>query len=276
MLVFFIANAVYAADCKVNDPDINAEYVGDCVNELAHGKGKAKGRDTYEGEFKLGFQHGKGSYVWSNGDTYIGEWKKGKREGKGKIAFSNGDMYEGEWVKSEAEGKGKYLATNGDVYVGEYKNSKKSGHGVATWTSGTRYEGAYLNDKRNGFGVVTVPKQVYRKENRSDQGVWLGETFVEKGYFEDDLFQFACASTQNCQQEKTKREAQARREQAERDEQWRRDAPARQARQMCEAQKATCFASCPAYRSVHHTENSLIVNDAHFSCNRRCGSIYCN
>ena len=43
---------------------------------------------------------------------------------------------------------------------------------------------------------------------------------------------------------------------------------ANQARQMCEAQKQTCLASCPAWRSG-------INNDTHFSCNSRCNGISC-
>lgn len=47
-------------------------------------------------------------------------------------------------------------------------------------------------------------------------------------------------------------------------------------RQQCQAQKQTCFASCPPYRSVSSSENSLIVNSAHFDCQRRCTAISCD
>ena len=43
----------------------------------------------------------------------------------------------------------------------------------------------------------------------------------------------------------------------------------RQQSQICDAQKKTCFASCPAWRSNGN-------NDSHFSCNRNCESISCN
>ena len=46
-------------------------------------------------------------------------------------------------------------------------------------------------------------------------------------------------------------------------------------RQLCEAQKMTCFASCPAYRSVSWKENSRIVNGDHFDCKSHCESISC-
>jgi hypothetical protein len=57
-------------------------------------------------------------------------------------------------------------------------------------------------------------------------------------------------------------------------ERQRRDEDMR-SRRMCEAQKATCFASCPPYRSVSARENSLEVNAGHFDCKRRCESISC-
>lgn len=50
----------------------------------------------------------------------------------------------------------------------------------------------------------------------------------------------------------------------------------RAATQLCEAQKATCFASCPPYRSVSATSaNSLTVNGEHFECKIRCEAISC-
>jgi hypothetical protein len=47
-----------------------------------------------------------------------------------------------------------------------------------------------------------------------------------------------------------------------------------QQRQRCEAQKQTCFASCPPYRSLHWREDSSL-NNGHFDCKRRCESISC-
>jgi Protein of unknown function (DUF1566) len=79
-------------------------------------------------------------------------------------------------------------------------------------------------------------------------------------------------AAQREERERQAKEAQERRDQAARDEQYRRDAPAREARarasQMCEAQKQSCLASCPAWRSG-------INNDSHFSCNSRCNGISC-
>ncbi|MDA3779115.1 MAG: hypothetical protein PF487_02600, partial [Bacteroidales bacterium] len=71
--------------CKVLDKNINEYYEGECKKGLAHGKGIAKGIDTYNGKLKKGLPHGYGKYVWKNGSYYEGKWRKGKRNGKGKM-----------------------------------------------------------------------------------------------------------------------------------------------------------------------------------------------
>ena len=51
------------------------------------------------------------------------------------------------------------------------------------------------------------------------------------------------------------------------------DNSARQARQMCEAQKQSCKASCPAY---NYDAKSFDANRTHFQCESRCSQISCN
>jgi hypothetical protein len=72
-------------------------------------------------------------------------------------------------------------------------------------------------------------------------------------------------------EQRAEREAQ---EAARRQREWENSPQAqaqRQQRQLCEVQKKTCFASCPAYNDRYGASN-----DTHFSCERQCGSIYCN
>jgi hypothetical protein len=107
VLVSVFAVTAFAADCKVNDSDLSGEYVGGCVNGLAQGRGKAKGRDTYEGDFKLGSLHGKGRYTWSDGATYEGDWLNDERTGKGLQSWTLGGKYEGEFQKGKRHGFGK-------------------------------------------------------------------------------------------------------------------------------------------------------------------------
>ncbi len=74
-------------DCRVLKPEVSGEYSGKCKDGLAHGKGKAVGRDTYIGQFSKGLPEGNGTYTWANGDYYTGEWKNGLRQGEGTMNF---------------------------------------------------------------------------------------------------------------------------------------------------------------------------------------------
>ena len=53
--------------------------------------------DKYEGDWKDGMLHGKGTYTWAVGHKYVGEWKNGKMHGKGTYTLPNGEKYEGKW-----------------------------------------------------------------------------------------------------------------------------------------------------------------------------------
>lgn len=56
-------------------------------------------------------------------------------------------------------------------------------------------------------------------------------------------------------------------EQREREVQWERDRPRREARQLCEAQKATCLASCP--------RDQVLTTQLDSTCKSRCESVSC-
>ena len=58
----------------------------------------AEGR-TYEGEWRNGKGHGKGSYTFPNGEKYIGEYKEGEVHGKGTLTFPDGEKWVGEFSK---------------------------------------------------------------------------------------------------------------------------------------------------------------------------------
>lgn len=101
-------------------------------------------RVKYEGEWKDGAKHGKGTvstparspelrqrgqvrgrvgerqnqrerygaatlgvYQYSDRTKFDGQWKQGAKEGKGAYVYRNGDRYEGEWREGEVEKKGK-------------------------------------------------------------------------------------------------------------------------------------------------------------------------
>lgn len=88
LLSITISLAAYGQnDYKVLLPELQGKYEGKCKNNLAHGKGKAIGKDTYKGKFKKGLPSGHGTYTWSNGDVYQGMWKKGLKNGIGQLTI---------------------------------------------------------------------------------------------------------------------------------------------------------------------------------------------
>ena len=102
----FLLNA--QNDCKVLVPELNGTYLGKCKKGLAHGFGKAVGKDTYEGTFKKGLPNGQGLYTWASGATYDGEWVYGQRDGLGVYTFN----YHGR----DSIQKGKW---DGDIFIGK-------------------------------------------------------------------------------------------------------------------------------------------------------------
>ena len=64
------------------DEENDGKYVGDIVNMkpngsgiFVYGKGKWEG-DTYNGQWRDGEFHGKGTFTRTNGERFFGEWKK--------------------------------------------------------------------------------------------------------------------------------------------------------------------------------------------------------
>jgi hypothetical protein len=79
--------AAFSQTCEVDKESLKGTYTGDCKKNKAHGKGKAVGIDTYEGEFKNGVPDGQGTYTWGNKNIFEGKFLKGLREGKGKMTM---------------------------------------------------------------------------------------------------------------------------------------------------------------------------------------------
>lgn len=108
-LVSFSASFVFAQDCAVELASLKGSYTGECKKGKAHGKGVAKGTDTYEGTFKAGLPDGEGIYTWSNGDRYNGQFIAGKKEGKGTMLYKRANttdsLVEGYWAKDKYSGK---------------------------------------------------------------------------------------------------------------------------------------------------------------------------
>lgn len=117
LFVYFLICAIksYTQQCAVEKESLRGTYTGDCKKGKAHGKGKAIGKDIYEGEFRYGLPDGQGTYTWSNQNVFTGKFSKGLREGKGKMIFKRDggrdSIVEGYWRK--------------DVYIGKNENPWK-------------------------------------------------------------------------------------------------------------------------------------------------------
>ena len=132
LLIFTLltVSLIYAQQnsCKVLLPAISGSYSGGCKNGLAHGKGKAQGTDSYEGQFIKGLPSGSGTYIWENGSYYEGQWKNGMREGIGKMVLSD-SITAGYWKNDKyigAEPFKPYSITH-NMSVGRYNFRKTMG-----------------------------------------------------------------------------------------------------------------------------------------------------
>lgn len=107
--ILFASFSAQSQTCEVDNQSLKGAYTGDCKKNKAHGKGKAVGADSYEGDFKNGVPDGQGTYTWSNKSKFSGRYVKGLREGKGVMTFKmegrQDSVVEGYWKK--------------DVYIGQ-------------------------------------------------------------------------------------------------------------------------------------------------------------
>ena len=101
--------------CSVRDPDLQGTYEGDCVGGTASGKGRATGKDQYEGGFRDGKTTGYGVYTRANGQRVEGEFLDGKVHGKAKIYYPNGDNLIGFFEAGKLSGTGKLTRKSGET-----------------------------------------------------------------------------------------------------------------------------------------------------------------
>ena len=128
----------------------------------------------YEGEWKDGQMHGKGTlrisrigrgflfdigltpFGWELIDQgkYVGEWKNGKEHGKGIRFYRAGLMnidkgkYVGEWKNGLEHGHGTR------TWPGKWKNGKKH-KGIGIYWDAEKYEGEWKNGVEHGHGTRT-------------------------------------------------------------------------------------------------------------------------
>jgi|SRR5215203_2834879 len=109
VVLLLLSFAAYSQTCEVDKESLKGTYAGDCKKNKAHGKGKAVGIDTYEGEFKNGIPDGQGTYTWNNKNVFEGKYLKGLREGRGKMIMkrdgAQDSVIDGFWKKDAYIGK---------------------------------------------------------------------------------------------------------------------------------------------------------------------------
>ena len=196
------------------DEGNDGKYVGDIVNMkpngsgiFVYGKGKWEG-DRYEGQWKDGEFHGKGTFTRTNGQRFFGEWKSSmlwnitgydkfgriikkykrgvqviirkKDEEEKKTAVQKrerGILYR-EVPISKWERGGKKWMTEGDrkiygIYEGEILDGVPDGEGTYTWYNVEKYVGEFRKGFFHGHGTFTylsgiTAEGVFRKNKEWD------------------------------------------------------------------------------------------------------------
>jgi hypothetical protein len=199
-LLSFLGTRLMAqnAACTVQPDSLKGTYEGSCSSNKASGFGKAKGADSYEGNFKNGYPDGYGTYTWRNGNSYTGAWKKGLREGKGEMHFKKaiGDsVVTGFWKKDIYKGEYEhpYTIHNVTPEIGRVQISKMDakGSGVAL-TVESLAGGGSLTSSRLQASVTLTAYQITRGQFMSksqntltnkDVTTFRGLTFPFRGTF---------------------------------------------------------------------------------------------
>lgn len=134
--------------------DGKVQYEGTWKKGARHGKGTFHqvGLYKYTGDWSDDQRHGRGTCVYADGSTYEGEWMDDLRHGKGKFTTPSGEVYEGDWHLDLQHGKGQCVLDSGEKYVGEWNQGMRHGLGKCQFTNGDKYEGEWKDGKRHGKG----------------------------------------------------------------------------------------------------------------------------
>ena len=90
-----------------------------------------KDGDRYDGEWRDGKMHGRGTMTYKNGGGYEGEWKDGKKHGRGTVYFASGNRWEGKFRDGKAHGRG--------VYYDKFRKRLDAGRAVNGCFDGRRW-----------------------------------------------------------------------------------------------------------------------------------------
>ncbi|KAH3767382.1 2-isopropylmalate synthase [Pelomyxa schiedti] len=167
-------------------------YTGRLVNNKRDGRGKFTwqgpgGQHTYDGDWRDGLKHGRGTYTWPDGGTYDGEWNNNKIDGWGVVRCTNGGWYEGLW-RGDRRTRGTWHDSNGiDVKEGEWAwdesaaSFKLQGWGVwrkwmidlfGTYIEASITESAAAKLNQAAAVMVTVYEGWWNNGQRNGHGTW--------------------------------------------------------------------------------------------------------
>ncbi|CAF3379397.1 unnamed protein product [Rotaria socialis] len=181
-------------------------YQGDVYRGRRHGTGifrHGKSLLTYEGEWRMGHIHGKGTLQFGREgqNYYTGDFIMNIPFGKGRRQYASGNLYEGMWVNGKRHGYGVFSWSNGNgEYLGQWENGVQNGHGVHIWyiiraeesqyALRNYYEGNFLDGRRNGYGTFYYSSGTkYIGEWKADQKHGKGKVILRNGTMIEADFQ---------------------------------------------------------------------------------------
>ncbi|NXJ22839.1 AL2CL protein, partial [Dicrurus megarhynchus] len=181
-----------------------ATYEGEWRRGKPHGKGTLKWRDgrNHVGDFQEGLEHGFGICLVPRRsedryDCYKCHWYQGKMRGYGICEYGNDTVYKGYFKDNVRHGFGileNFSAERPFKYTGQWENDKKNGYGI--WEDkerGERYIGMWLDDHRHGAGIVVTQSGIcFQRTFHADKMVGPGILLLEddsvyEGNFTEDL-----------------------------------------------------------------------------------------
>ncbi len=158
---------------------------GDCENGFGILQIRTEfGTDEYEGNFQDGEFHGYGTLTrlvsFNHRSYYDGQWRNGVRHGRGTYWDGRANLYIGEWRDDLRHGQGSYffgledwspnrysehwLSQNTENYTGQFVDDLYQGRGVFRWPDGRRYEGEFYANERHGRGTFYYPTGTVRPQ----------------------------------------------------------------------------------------------------------------
>jgi len=113
LLIFFIAisSAAFGQSKLPSCRGSDTSNWNRCQGTSTFGRGDPLAiGNGYDGEWKDGKRHGRGTHEYTNGNKYVGEWKDGKPNGQGTANYADGSRFIGEFEDGRRTEKGKLIS----------------------------------------------------------------------------------------------------------------------------------------------------------------------